>query len=470
MGEGALFELKILTIFFLFILILLFPKEAVPSEVKFSGAFDYTLGGNNDLDFNKDTYESILFRTFMVNFRDEITLPHDLNVGAEAQTNYKEGDKGNPYNSFSSNYNKFKLREGYLKWLPQSLNTEVTVGFQALKLPSVTFGNPLFEGHTSALNINTADPENLYGQLFIAYPLQNDDRFPRANSAVIAAAILDIIGNNFDIIPYFIASYLKHQTDSTFAWASAPDDDYSYLLGGGLAAKYIYNDFSMMLDLIVANTNNTGVHHYENKGYFSAVLLEYQIYPAMIGLFAWYSSGNSLKLQHHNDYGILPTVGAETSFAPTRLAFKGDLDNGRDSALTDTGAGTGGFGFHLKDIYSSDNLRHILRLAYITGTSNHQGNGTPAAVITQSPAKARGEPGLLTSKDYVVEIDFDTIFNISDYLSAALEAAYIFSGFKDKEYDTDSYSVQYCEGRTRKRAVERLILLYTIASFINTLQ
>jgi hypothetical protein len=427
---------------FLFIPVLLFPREIYPSDIKFSGAFDYTLGGNNDLDFNKDTYETWAFRTFMVNFRDDITFPYNLNMGAEVQINHKEGDKGNPNNSFSSNYNKFKLREGYLKWLPRSLNTEVTAGFQALKLPSVTFGNPLFEGHTSALNINTADPKNLYGQLFIAYPLQNEDRFPIANSAVIAAAILDIIGDNFDIIPYFIAAYLKHQTDSAFAWASAPDDDYSYLLGGGLAAKYIFNDFTMMLDLIVANTNNTGAHHYENKGYFSAALLEYQIYPAMIGLFAWYSSGNSLKLQHHSDYGTLPTVGAETSFAPTRLAFKGDLANGRDSALTDTGAGTAGFGFHLKDIYSSDSLRHIVRLAYITGTSIHQGSGSPAAVITQSPAKAKGEPGLLTDKDYAVEIDFDTIFKISDYLSAALEAAYIFSGFKNKEYDTDIYSVQ----------------------------
>jgi hypothetical protein len=423
---------------------LFFPVVALPYDFKFSGRADYTLGGNNDLDFNKSTEESSYFRTFRVKLDEEVSLPHGFDLAAEVQINYNEGEKGNPYSSFNTNDDNFKVRKAYWKWKSQGLNVEIAGGFQSLKLPSVTFGNPLFEGHTNALNINAASPDKLYGQFFLAYPLQNDTRMPKARSALIAGAIMGIIGENFDLIPYFASAYLKHQTDSVFDWASAPNDDYSYMLGGGLASKYKFADnFAAMLDLIIADTNNTGPHHYENKGYFSAILLEHQIYSSIIGLFGWYSSGNSMKLQNHNDYGLLPTVGAETSFAPTRLAFKGDAANGRDSALSDTGAGTAGFGLHLKEIYSFENLRHVVRLAYITGTSVRQGEGTPAAVITQSPAKKRGEPGIMTNKDHAVEFDLDSIFDITDYLKAALNFAYIFSGFSDKEYDTDIYDIEF---------------------------
>ncbi|MDR2105087.1 MAG: hypothetical protein LBP51_04950 [Deferribacteraceae bacterium] len=425
------------------IFIILLIQTAYSSEFYFLGEVDWTLGVDNDLDFNKNTSESPFFNAFLLKLREDAYLPYNFGLTAEVHLKYNDGDDGNPYSSYNADNDEFKVRNASIKWDCTGINSRIRAGIQPIELPSATFGNPLFSGYINALNISTIKPEKVYWQLFIASPIQNNDRMPKANSAVIGGGILDFIGENFEFAPYFIAAYLKHQEDSTFDWASAPNNAHSYLLGGGAAAKYNFNkNISAALDLVIADTNNSGPHHYENKGYFSAALLEYDIHSGLLGLFGWYSSGNSSKLQNHNDYGLLPTMAGESSFHPTRLAFKGDISEGRDAAVSENSAGTAGIGVHLKQLRFLSNLEHIFRLAYITGTSTDQGAGAPAAVIVESYAKKRGEPAVMTDKDYALEIDFDSVLDITDCIRAALEIAYIFSGYADKRYDTDIYNVE----------------------------
>jgi hypothetical protein len=364
-----------------------------------------------------------------------------MQLAAEIQAIYTFGEEGDPYSTFNTDEDRTKLRKAYIKWLLQ--NSEITLGLQRLNLPGAAFDNPLFNGHIGALNIFSSLSENINIDTFIAYPFQNNTRLPRASSAAIFGTVFDFIGDTYTISPYFLGAYINHQKNSVFNWASAPDDAHSYMLGGGAALKYHFNDkIALMLDFIKADTNNNGEHHFETKGYFSDMLLEYYSLSLTLGLFGWYASGNSARLQEHSDYGLLPVIGAETGFSPVRVAFKGSEFIGRDSAISDTGVGTTGVGVHLKDFYTLEQLRHIFRAAYITGTSVRQGNGTPASVGTPSLAKERGEPGIMTGRDYVVELDLDNYYKVTDNIIAALQLAYIFSGFRDKVYNTDIYNIQ----------------------------
>jgi hypothetical protein len=423
------------------VIIFLFFQQAYCLNFNLSGSAEYTIGGDNDLDFNENTDEDFLYHAFRLKSMGKLSFYNKIQLAAEIQAIYTFGEEGEYYSTFNTDANRIKVRKAHIKWLLQ--NSEISVGLQQLNLPGAAFDNPLFNGHIGALNISSSLSENFNMDAFIAYPFQNDTRLPRASSAAIFGTVFDFVGGAFNISPYFLGAYINHQKNSVFNWASAPDHAHSYMLGGGAALKYYFNNkIALMLDYIKADTNNNGEHHFETKGYFSDILLEYYADSLTLGIFGWYASGNSEKLQEHADYGLLPVIGAETGFSPVRYAFKGSEFIGRDSAVSDTGVGTAGAGLHLKNFYSLDKLRHIFRTAYITGTSFRQGNGTPATMVVPSLAKTKGEPGMMTNKDYVVEVDLDNYFEVTKNFTAALQLAYIFNGFRDNAYNTDIYNIQ----------------------------
>jgi hypothetical protein len=424
------------------LLLFLFFQYAYCLDFTLSGSAEYSVGADNDLDFDDNTNENTVYHAFRLKSKGKLSFYDKMLLAAEIQAIYTFGEKGEPYSTFNTDEDRTKLRKAYIKWMLH--NSEVTIGLQRINLPGAAFDNPLFNGHIGALDIFSSLSENVNLDVFIAYPFQNDTRLPKASSAAIFGTVFDFIGDAFTISPYFLGAYINHQKNSVFDWASAPDDAHSYMLGGGAALTYYFTDkITLMLDFIKADTNNNGEHHFETKGYFSDILLEYYTIPVTLGLFGWYASGNSARLQEHFDYGLLPVIGAETGFSPVRLAFKGSEFIGRDSAISDTGVGTAGMGVHLKNFHTLEKLWHIFRAAYITGTSVQQGNGIPASVGVPSLAKERGEPGMMTGRDYVVEIDLDNYFEVTNNLTAALQLAYIFNGFRDKAYSADIYNIQF---------------------------
>ena len=115
-----------------------------------------------------------------------------------------------------------------------------------------------------------------------------------------------------------------------------PNNSISYITAGGFAAKYnIDKKTTVAADAVYGDENNKGGHYYESKGSHLALLVEREEDYATAGFFVWHSSGNKGEtLYHHWDYGFLPAVATEQSFAPSRLAFKGAGALGRDSIIS----------------------------------------------------------------------------------------------------------------------------------------
>lgn len=411
-------------------------------EAKFSGRAEVTGGYGNDLDFDKNTKEDRWYFNQIFIPRLDLTFNDRLSYVGEFQLVHREGDKGAPGSSMEINSADFKLRKFYLNWLTRH-DSIVKIGYQYLTLPSFTFGNPLYNSYASAITSSGEINDKLSMELFVSFPLKTDDNLPEGDDSMMIGAILDARYDSFRIKPYLTYFKMRHSGDAVYNWARAPDNGNSYVTAGGLAAEvYLGNSTALKVDMVYGDGNNDKEHDYESKGSLGAVLLEREGARATPGLFAWYSSGNDWKLQQHEDYGFLPAVGMEGGFAPTRLGFKGGGPAGRDGLLSSNGVGTAGVGAHIKNISFVENISHVLRAAYIKGTSRGQGAGAPPYVTVPSLVKPEGDPGVMTNKDYAVEFNFDTVYNASKWLDIILETGYIISGFSNEKYNKDIFNIQ----------------------------
>ena len=81
--------------------------------------------------------------------------------------------------------------------------------------------------------------------------------------------------------------------------------------------------------------------------------------------------------------------------------------------------GSWGISAQWNDISFVENLSHALSVTYVQGTNNKHNRIAP-------------DDGYLTTKDSLVEIDFNTTYNIYQNLATVLELGYIFENFDGK--------------------------------------
>ncbi|WP_424245959.1 hypothetical protein Dip510_000889 [Elusimicrobium posterum] len=343
------------------------------AELNFSATADFMAGYASDLDFRKDTSQNRYYSGQRVKPKLDLIFSDRYAIITEFQFTNTDGTSASPYSSFSTNDNNFKILDSYLKIVSKE-GRSLKFGYQNVELPSFTFGNPFFNGHTFALTTNGPIGENTDLDFIVAHPIKTEDNMPDGGTTTMFGVVLDTRSDSARFKPYLTYTTIDHNVNSPYEWASAPDDEYTYITAGGFAAElYASDKTTIKMDMVYGDSNNPGPHHYEAKGGLSAILIEHKTKYGIPGIFAWQGSGNDTKLQVHQDYGTLPSVAFERSFAPTRMAFKGSDTMGRDAYLTATGAGTAGVGFHIRDLSFVDNITHVLRAAYIVGTSEKQG-------------------------------------------------------------------------------------------------
>jgi len=435
-------------IIIIFICVFLMPAAVYCYDFNFAAEVDLISGIGNDLDFDGATHEKAGYGAFRVKPRFEVIKDEEVSFIGEYQFSGYTGEEGPNGGSFSSDNNNFKILDSYIDIKPDD-NGYVRIGWQKVALPSFTFGSPFLNGHTSAFTARRVISDNAALGIILAHPLISYDNMPDGGSANIFAFIPEFKNEDLgmEARPYFSYLQVDHDINSPYNWASSPDKYWSYVTSGGFAVKYdIDGKTALSADAIYGDENNKGQHFFESKGGFYALLLERDEDDFSHGIYLWGSTGNKwgkLYKNNHWDYGFLPAVVTEDSFAPTRLAFKGAGTLGRDSALSSTGLGTAGFGLQVKDFHFRDDINHAFRLAYIRGTSSARQAGDPADItVVQTIAKPAGENGIMGDKDHAVEMDFDSSYFINERTEAVLQFGYIRGGFKNSVYDRDIYNIQ----------------------------
>ncbi len=176
------------------------------------------------------------------------------------------------------------------------------------------------------------------------------------------------------------------------------------------------------------------------SGWLLKGLVEYKMDWGTPGLFAWYGSGDNDDVTDGSE--MMPFLSPSGNFT----SFLGDGEfgwqansQGYDHMLTYSG--TWGIGLQLKDFSFVENLSHILRVAYWGGT-----NDADMVRYVNSPYGNDSQGGgfYLVEGDYLVEVNFDTKYQIYENLAMHVQLGYIFNGI-----DADHWNNHRFDGRIK---------------------
>lgn len=249
-----------------FLLICFAASAGYSYDLQFSAVAEAIGGAGNDLDFNSATHESKWYASQRFKPRIDLKLNDNISLAGEYQISNASGAKGTLGGSFASDDNNFKILDSYLK-ISREGGDYIKAGWQDVSLPSFTFGNPFFSGHTSAVTLRGELSESTVLHSYFAVPLRTQDNMPKANSSNIISFIVATDKGSFKTRPYMSFARVDHSLASPYNWASADNKAVSYITTAGVAVQYAADDITTIsFDGIYADENNKGSHYYEAKG------------------------------------------------------------------------------------------------------------------------------------------------------------------------------------------------------------
>ncbi len=199
----------------------------------------------------------------------------------------------------------------------------------------------------------------------------------------------------------------------------------------------------------VEHRDPSGTRYYgrgdsSRAGWLIKALAEYKMDWGTPGILAWYASGDDDDAKNGSER--MPSIspcGNFTSFMGDGAERGWSIDGGYDLNLTYDG--TWGVGLQLKDMSFVENLNHTFRAVYWGGT-NHPGMIKHlTAGYNDNPFNAArgGFSPYLTTKDYLVEFNLDSVYKVYENLNAIVELGYIVNGFDKDAWRKSSYQSNF---------------------------
>ncbi len=388
-----------------------------------------------------------------------------------------------------------EVRSAYLDWVVPNTELSVRMGIQPLTLPNVAGGSavlddmtaaivmsykindmasvgfawarPYNDNYTGGLNDNPANYLDNVDLFTLFVPLQGDGW--KVTPWILGGMIgKNVLGTNGlaggaatvvsqGLIPSHIAGAGITNLGSIIA-----DSSYGTAFWVGLPMGFQYNAWNFELDVNYGSVTGLGEGtatgsafngqkiSLDRDGWLIKGLAEYQMDWGTPGLFAWYGSGDDDDLSNGSEnMPFLNPCGNFTSFLGdgNEIGFSihdGDWSNlGYDLMMNYSG--TWGIGLQITDLSFVEDLTHTIRVAYWGGT-----NSTEMAKYVGSARGALANVGnsgfYLTTDDSLVEVNFDSTYEIYENLDAILQVGYIFNGvngdtWKQMAETRDAYRV-----------------------------
>ena len=447
--------------------------NAFAADIKATGKWQIEAQNRDNMDFNKSQEENTFdiqqrVRTaFQFIANENLKGVLDTQIGTAAWGNNALAIGSGRTPNVATNYSgatvagdgNIMLRQGYVDFKWPGTKVQFKVGYQTVGLPAaVGGGSAILDDQVAAAVMVTPLTDNL--KLLAGYARPYDSQaFGAASSSVghgtstdmvFAAVPIDFKGFNFTPFAAYgnsgyrtttsvttagVVTYLGGSQTAGFAAPNATSNEGVRVYFGGLAATITALDnFTIKGDFNYGKaTYNSGVNNIDagRSGWLGDIAVDYTGLKMMTpSLFFVYSSGEDGNSSKNAKSERMPFLGNPQSWAVGSFFF-GDRDfaNGF-SANNGYFSKTQGFwtaGLSLKDITFLDKLKHTVHLLYIKGTNdkdfikdNNAGNGY------------RAYGGILTEKDSLWEVDFNTKYMIYDELSVYLNLGYI-----NQNYDKD---------------------------------
>ncbi len=389
-----------------------------------------------------------------------------------------------------------EVRSAYLDWVVPNTELSVRMGIQPLTLPNVAGGSAVLDDMTAAIvmsykindmasvgfawarpyndnytggyNDNPANYLDNVDLFTLFVPLQGDGWkvTPWVLGGMIGVNAIQGMADNAANKPSTLgsshggaASYVASGLVPAFASGVSGrplrnilnDSSYGTAFWAGLPMAFQYNAWNFELDVnygsVTGLGETTGIS-LDRQGWLIKGIAEYQMDWGTPGLFAWYASGDDDDLSNGSEMmPYLNPCGNFTSFMGDGNEIGYSLWSGNNLGydMMMNYSGTWGLGLQITDLSFVEDLTHTIRVAYWGGTNSpemakHIGNY--AGVYN-----GIGAGGFyLTTTDSLVEVNFDSTYEIYENLDAILQVGYIFNGidgetWKNLDAKRDGYRV-----------------------------
>ena len=213
-----------------------------------------------------------------------------------------------------------------------------------------------------------------------------------------------------------------------------PSHSNAYVLGL-FAELSMFDPFVFAVDALYNNIDfsRKGLQQDNYDAYYVGASASYKLSNGTVALKGWYSSGDDVTDRKAGKFNDNRYVYLDGGFSATTMLF-GDNIIGNDEYNTlhnDTPFGTWGAVAEYAGFSFMDKLTHTARVAYIEGT-NETDLWTDGYRITSGLNFKR-----LTEDDNLIEIDFNSTYEIYKNLSATLELGYLIVDMDNLSPDSD---------------------------------
>lgn len=413
-------------------------NSASAVEVKTSGTMDFAFDWTQNIGTNFQDYDDAginqkhfgAVQRFRLGL--EFVMSENLSATYQAQVGTftwggAAGTGENTGGVLGSRSANIVTRLAYLDWMVPNTSVKVRMGQQAVALPSFTFGSPVLDDTATGVVVAAPLTDNfgLTGMWlrgasgFRRGAVDNANRVD--DNLDIFGLIGDVKGDGFQVQPW--VAYAAVGKGFKYERLNGKVDPDTLLPGNatawwaGISGELtMFDPFRLTADFMY---NNVDVDHSkaaDSDGWYAALGAEYKTAYGTPALKGWYASGDDKNARRTDKGGSVMEISG--GFNATSTFYDGAFGLGKHIGVTSPN-GSWGISAQWNDISFVENLSHALSVTYVQGTNNKHNALDPDA-------------GYLTTKDSLVEIDFNTTYNIYQNLATVLELGYIFEDFDGK--------------------------------------
>ena len=460
---------KLLTLFLAAGMTLSAAHSASAVELKVSGMYDFSFTGTSNMSGSRSFMDSSDHRHNLkrdLNGRHfdalqrlrlglEFVMGEQLSAFYQAQIGtfawggpYKGASKAEADGgALATRAANVATRLAYLDWMVPNTSVHVRMGQQPFALPAFVAGSPILDDPATGVTITApvCDWLDLSGFWIraISDPWKNSsgEYDYRSADVDLFGLVADAKFENFRVAPWAVVGHGgKHfsevgSTGSTTSgvlpfngmnrlrWNNGElekslDPSSSTIWFAGISGEYKpFDPLRLALDFYYSATENSHAST-ERNGWYVAGLAEYKMPWFVPTLVAWYASGDDSNPTNGSEQPLTLSGGFDPG---ARAYFDGRYSIANTIDKCDAG-GTWGVSAQLNKITFLKDLYHDLAVTYFQGTNNKD----MPYDINKRYGDSVSPADYLTSKDNIIEVDFNSSYHIYKNLIAVLELSYLF--------------------------------------------
>ncbi|MBQ4076696.1 MAG: outer membrane homotrimeric porin [Mailhella sp.] len=347
-------------------------------------------------------------------------------------------------------------RLAYLDWMVPRTDIHVRMGQQPFALPAYVAGSPILDDPAAGVAINApiTDWLDLTGFWIRAVSDQSKTstgEYEYDNADVdLFGLVADMKFDAFRLTPWGIVGHggkefanVKNAGNTASGvlpfngmnrlyrengvLMSEADGSSSTIWFAGISGEYKpFDPLRLALDFYYSSTDNSHAST-ERSGWYVAGLAEYKMPWFVPAIVAWYATGDDGNASNGSEQPLTLSGGFDPG---ARAYFDGRFSIANTIDKCDAG-GTWGVSAQLNKISFMRDLHHDLAVTYFQGTnSKHMPRTIERLGGEVSPAD------YLTRGDSIIEVDFNSTYQIYKNLVAVLELSYLFQDIDDNVWRT----------------------------------